>query len=188
MLEPGSCCSCDTLQWQWVVLCKHLARQVLDIYLLQQQWRFAGKRQQDRPPMSISMPRDKQADSVVGRVHPHCLPVLPISAPALRRGDGSAAVCDTCGVYLSQDKKKAIGPAIHPNTEPLFILLSPAQGGSWSGKAASVLCTHDITNTPCYFFSSFISSFFTLVFFSAESWGGRGLPGRVGAGKTGLKK
>lgn len=65
MLEPGCCCSCGTLQWQWVVLCKHLARQVLDIYLLQKQWRFAGKRQQEGRPMSILMRHDRQADSVV---------------------------------------------------------------------------------------------------------------------------
>lgn len=133
MLESGSCCSCGTLQWQWVLLCKHLARQVLDVYL-QKQWRFAGKRQREGRPMSILMRCDRQADSVVGGsalvafLFPVPSPYLIFSAPARWRVHG----CDTCGVYLSQDKK-AIRPAICPNMEALFVS-SLVLGGSWSGK------------------------------------------------------
>lgn len=47
-----------------MLLYKHLARQVLDIYLLQKQWRFARKRQREGRPMSILMHGDRQADSV----------------------------------------------------------------------------------------------------------------------------
>lgn len=131
MCEPGSSCNRGTLQWQQVLLCKHLARQVPDIHLPQKQWRFASKRQRDGRPMSISMRRDKQADSVVGgsALVAFPSPYLILSVPARWRVHS----CDTCGVYLSRDKK-AIGPAIRPNMEVLFAGLSPVQGGSWSGK------------------------------------------------------
>lgn len=170
MLGPVSYCSCGTLRWQWVVLYKHLARQVLDIYLLQKQWRFAGMRQQDVRPMSISMHGDKQADSIVGgSALVAFLFLFPIPSPRLifsASARWQVQSCDTCGVYLSQDKK-AIGPAIRPNMEALFVLLSPVQGGSWSEKLSpsSAHMTYQILS--CSFFS-FQVSLLLFFFFSKQ--------------------
>lgn len=177
-----------TLQWQWVVLCKHLARQVLDIYLLQKQWRFAGKRQQDGRPMSISMHGDKQADSIVGcsalaaYLFPVPSPYLIFSTPERWQ----VYSCDTCVVYLSQDKK-TIGPDHPPEYAVIFRLVCHQymegrdQGScrppphTWHNKYSLALSFH--SKLLCFFF----------FFCSAESWDIRGLLGRVGKEKTVLK-
>lgn len=171
MLEPGSCCSCGTLQWQWVVLCKHLARQVLDIYLLQKQWRFAGKRQQEGRPMSILMRGDKQADSVVGCralvafLFPVSSPYLIFSASARWRVHG----CDTCGAYLSQDKRQSVQPSA-PIWRPFSSRCHRHEEGRDQGSCLPPPHTwHNKYSLALSF--SFQAFLLLFIFFSAESWG-----------------
>lgn len=130
ILEPCSCCSWGTLQWQWVLLYKHLARQVLHIYLLQIQWRFARKRQREGRPMSILMHSDRQADSVcsTSALVPHSLSLSHLLHSVEVTGPRLWHMWS-----VSVTGQKAIGAAIRHNMKVLFVL-SPVRGGSRSGK------------------------------------------------------